>query len=282
MIMIKVSTFLSGIIFALFTAHANEAKLRYLGNEGVMVSEGNSKILFDPFFHNHYNTYTLVPDNIRQSLFAGSPPYHDIDILFISHAHEDHFNAQDVLSFLQKHKNSRLIAPQDAAGQVLFLNTSDELKTRITSIKLNYGDPPIQFKSGSITVEAVRIPHAGWPKRASVANIVYRVTMSDGISLIHMGDADVDDTHFSRNDRFWKQSMSDLALPPYWFMLSQQGLDILDQRINAKRSIGIHVDAKVPDALISSKRDYLSTPGEIRSISIGQDLDKSRSEKETN
>ena len=91
-----------------FDVYADQAKpdvkvaasATYLGNEAVMIESGSHKILFDPFFHNDYNTYQLVPEAIRKAIFNGEKPYDAIDIVFISHAHEDHFSAKDMLKFL--------------------------------------------------------------------------------------------------------------------------------------------------------------------------------------
>ncbi len=182
------------IIFASrLTAHEFDAEMRYLGNEAVMVTEGNSKVLFDPFFHNNYNLYTLVPDNIREAIFAGRPPYDNIDALFISHAHGDHFSADDVLAFLIKHTETRLVAPQQAINQILVLPQAEKVKQRLNPIILGYGDQPTSFSVGAIKVEAVRIPHAGWPGRAEIENIVFRLTLGDKVTIMHLGDADPDD-----------------------------------------------------------------------------------------
>ncbi len=62
-----------------------------------MVEDGGTKILFDPFFHNNYVHYTLVPEPMRQSIFNNEPPFDDISAVFISHADEDHFDSNDVL-----------------------------------------------------------------------------------------------------------------------------------------------------------------------------------------
>ena len=52
-------------------------------------------------------------------------------------------------------------------------------------------DGIIEF--GPLLVEAVRIPHSGWPDhRADVENIVFRVTLDKETTVMHFGDADVD------------------------------------------------------------------------------------------
>lgn len=248
------------------TAHEFNAEIRYLGNEAVMVTDGDSKVLFDPFFHNDYNIYTLVPDKIRQAIFTGEPPYDNVNALFISHAHGDHFAADDVLSFLIRHQQTQLVAPKQAIDQILVLPNAGKVKQRLHAINLDYGEQAISLSVGAIKVEAVRIPHAGWPGRAEVENIVFRLTLDKNLTVMHLGDADPDDNHFLPHKEFWQHKVTDYAFPPYWFMLSEQGRGILDQRINAKDSIGIHVPTIVPESLQKTGRKYFSMPGETRKI----------------
>lgn len=99
-------------------SHEFTSQATYLGNEGVMVNNEGVKILFDPFFHNSYGHYTLVPDQIRKAIFANEAPYNDIKALFISHAHEDHFDKNDVLAYLLANKKVKLVAPGQAVNML--------------------------------------------------------------------------------------------------------------------------------------------------------------------
>jgi hypothetical protein len=71
------------------TETAAASKAIYLGNEAVLVEYKNRKNLFDPFFHNRFNTYQLVAQAIRQSLLKGEPPYHNVNAIFNRHAQGD-------------------------------------------------------------------------------------------------------------------------------------------------------------------------------------------------
>lgn len=254
------------ILLGRLTAHEFNTEMRYLANEAVMITEGNSKILFDPFFHNSYNRYTLVPENIRQALFDGQAPYDNIDAIFISHAHGDHFAADDVLAFLIKHSKTRLVAPLQAIKQILALPQAKKVKTRLIPVTLDFGEQAKSFAVETIQVEAVRIPHAGWPQRADIENIVFRLTLNGKVTIMHLGDADPDDSHFLPHKSLWQKKTTDYAFPPYWFMLSSQGREILDSRLNAKNSIGIHVPTIVPEPLKQTGRKFFSKPGEIEII----------------
>ena len=49
---------------------------------------------------------------------------------------------------------------------------------RVHAIPLAYQDAPVTLEQGSLVVEAVRIPHSGWPTRQQqVENMAFRVTL---------------------------------------------------------------------------------------------------------
>ena len=69
-------------------------------------------------------------------------------------------------------------------------------------------------------IDAVRIPHAGWPSRADIENLVFRVPLKNqgtSVTVMHLGDADPDADHYLQYKDHWQQRVSDTALPPYWF-----------------------------------------------------------------
>lgn len=245
---------------------ADTSKVIYLGNEALLIEHKKRKILFDPFFHNDYNNYQLVPDSIRQSLFKGEPPYHNIDAIFISHAHGDHFAAIDLRKFLRAFPGTKVIAPTSAIDQIKALAKVNEVSTNLIAIDLAYQDPPLTLSLPGIDVDAVRIPHAGWPQRADVSNIVFRVSLENELSVIHMGDADTDDAHFKPLKEYWDSKPTDTAFPPYWFLTSRSGQRVLNTRIKAQQNVGVHVPIKVPNDLKESGAKYFSLPGEVLSL----------------
>lgn len=252
---------------------SSNAEVMYLGNAALLVKEGKSKVLFDPFFHNHYNQYQLVPEQIRASLFSGEAPFNDIQAIFVSHAHGDHFAAQDTLDYLSKFTSVRLYAPQQAVKQILELNPPSDMLKRISSVALQFGEKPVRLTSDNLIVEAVRIPHAGWPGRADIENLIFRVSIEDpelsqdSQTVMHMGDADPDPIHYQPFTAHWQNRKTNTAFPPYWFYFSADGRNILDAILNVETSIGVHVPVKVPVPLVNGQQDYFSQPGETRQLS---------------
>jgi hypothetical protein len=102
----------------------------------------------------------------------------------------------------------------------------------VTEIRLEYKDAPFVIEAGGLVVEAVRIPHTGWPDRQlDVENIAYRVTLDESTTVAHLGDADTRDVHFAHDALYWERRPLDMAFPPYWYFQSEDGRRVLEERL---------------------------------------------------
>lgn len=249
--------------------HSSAAEARYIANEGVLISQGKTKIMFDPLPLSGFGTYADVPQATIAKIMAGEGAYAGVDAVFISHAHRDHFSAKNMIAYMQAHRKVRLIAPKQALDAMQeHSNWNARLLKRITAIELEAGDAPQTIKLRNINATAVRIPHAGWPApaRAAVQNIVFRVTLGKKATVMHMGDADPNPIHFETHAEHWQSARTDTAFPPYWFFVSDEGQSILSNDINADKAIGVHVPLKVPQKLKDSGADYFSVFEETRKV----------------
>lgn len=272
--MIRVLLTLCLALSAWGTAHAHPedpTQTTYLGNEGIMVSDGHTKILFDPLFPNGFDIYQMVPDDMRQAIMRGEAPYDDVDAIFISHMHRDHFSVGETIAYLERHGGTRLYAPLQAVDLMREQTENDAIFERVIGVPLERLDAPLSYNEGALSIDVVRIPHAGWPGRADVSNLVWRVTLEDGVTVMHLGDADPDDAHFAPHAAHWAARRTDTAYPAYWFFLSEDGRSIVDTRLNARNATGIHVPIELPVDLFLTGRDFLHRPGETRVLSIGED-----------
>ncbi len=243
-----------------------KGKVVYLGNEALLIQSGKAKLLFDPFFHHDYGHYQLVPDQMRKDIFEGRAPFNNIDAVFVSHAHGDHFSAADMMMYLQRWPNVHVYAPAQAVRSLRTQAGYESIAARVTGIALELGDPVWRLNQGKLEIDAVRIPHSGWPARANVENIVFRVKLDKEVRVTHLGDADANVDHYLRYRDHWHEEPTDVAFPPYWFKENPTGHKILHEYMNAKRAIGIHVPRKVPPQLKSSGEEFFSRPGEEAEI----------------
>jgi len=239
---------------------------RYLANEGVVVESGESKLMFDPFFHNDYGHYALVPEEMRTAIFENKAPYDNIDAVFISHAHGDHFDAADTVKYMLANSTVTLFAPKQAADQLVEQKGYDKIKARIKAVELEKDQEAKYIEFGEMVVEAVRIPHAGWPQRADIENIVFRVGGKKQIRVMHFGDADPNEAHYKVHDKFWKSKRTDVSFVPYWFGLTESGKRLIESGINTDKAIGVHVPKKLPQPMKGIQFDYFHKPGETREI----------------
>lgn len=251
---------LAYVVFSASVANAH-GEATYLGNSSIVVTHGDHKIMFDPFFHNDFGIYQLVPEELHQSVMAGTEPYDGIDAIFISHAHEDHFDVEDVIEYLTTHQTVKLFGPQQAIDQITKVNNDPTVNERLVGISLDFGQTPISMEQSSIRIDAVRIPHAGWPQRRDVENLVFRITLDNQSTVMHMGDADPDDDHYLPLKSHWEKQRTDINFPPYWFLLSAEGNDILQHILNAERHVGVHVPIDIPNYLKKSGKQYFHKPG---------------------
>lgn len=251
-----------------------ETTVQYIANAGLLVWDGNSKILFDPLFDNDYGQYYLPPEDIRNAILAGTAPFDDVDAVFISHAHSDHFSAADMLTLLRQQSDIRLYGSSQVADSLRDAANGGyaEVFERVTGLALDRGDPPVLLEQGLLRIDAINISHAGWPDRwAELSNLAFRVTLADGSTVLHLGDADPRDEHYALQPDHWTRRRTDMAFPPYWYFQSAAGRQILDERLNPAQSIGVHVPKNIPRDRYDRPQglrdvDLFTSPGETRSV----------------
>ncbi|MCC6991074.1 MAG: MBL fold metallo-hydrolase [Acidobacteria bacterium] len=259
-------------------AAANQPKVastaQYVANASVLVTHGDTKVVFDPLFRNDFGQYRLVAPQTEQALFDGTAPFEGLDAVFVSHYHEDHFSAADVLRLLEARPALRLFAPAQAVAGMREISAARlaAVASRVHAIALAYRDAPVTLEQGALVVEAVRIPHSGWPSRQTdTENLAFRVTLDGATTVMHLGDADTTDAHFARDGAYWGRRRTNVAFPPYWFFMSDEGRRVLNTRLNAARSIGVHVPKDVPTRSEDRARELrghelFTVPGEVREI----------------
>ena len=245
-----------------------------------MVVQGETKVVFDPLFRNSYGHYQLLPRAMKDALYAGEPPFDGIDAVFISQHHGDHFSPEDILRLLKAQPGIHLYAPLQAVNGMRNVATAEDkiIFERVTSVELAYKDAPVTLEMEGLIIEAVRIPHSGWPTgRLDVENISWRVTLNKTTTVLHMGDADPNDVHFERDVTYWDKRHTHMAFPPYWFFSSSGGNAILENRIKPDHSVGVHVPvsiSKTPNLRPTELRGYdlFTEPGEKREIPVSVPL----------
>ena len=266
---ILIATLLSlGVLPAAY-GHDDHSAATYLGNEGVLVTRGDVKVVFDAFYADSYDTYLLPAPETTRALLAGTAPYDGIDAVFVSHIHGDHFSPAPTLAFLRAHPEVRFYASTQVA-EALAKEAGGEAPANVTSLGIAPGDPPQTIRVGELEILAMAVPHAGGKRMSSISNIAFRVTLDGKTTVLHLGDADASDKLFAPLQESLDQRTIDAAFPPYWFFGSEEGKKILSERIRARQTIGIHVPAEAVGKGEEWRKRYdadlFTDPGESREL----------------
>lgn len=251
-----------------------DASATYLANAGVLLQDGESKVLIDPLFRLSHEYYLSVPGPMENSMLNGDAPFDGVDALLVTHYHLDHFSPNLLLNYLMINPGVQLFAPEQAGAALRRYASEDDspLLERVTELNLSHFGEPFRHELGEILIEAVRIPHSGWPDaNRGTQNLAYRVTLNQAATVLHLGDSAPQADLFEKFSDYWNERKPHMVMAPYWFFLEGDGRRILDSILGGASSVGVHVPSEVPtdpDHRRAEHRDLniFTKPGEIRPI----------------
>ena len=217
--------------------NASALEVRYIANEGVLISTRDKRVLIDGLHRLYEPEYAYLPDAEREKIEAARPPFEAIDLILVSHKHLDHFHPESVGSYLKSSPKTILATSQQVVDEVAAKYSAYEsIKSRITPITytLKSRQP---MKLAGIDVEVLGVGH-GSGRHATIQNLGH-VILLGGKKLLHIGDADINAEIFDAFDL--DQQSIDIAFLPTWFLTSKSGQELVEQHIKPKHIIAVHV-----------------------------------------
>lgn len=217
-------------------APAKEVRLTItaLANAGVMLSDGRTAVLIDALFRDGVEGYARLEGAARARLERAQPPYDAVRLILVTHWHADHFDPAAVAAHLAKNRRAVAVMTDQVAATLME-------KTHIDRARIDHLTPErgrwAEIRANGLPVTLVRLAHnpsLNYPNE----HVAQGVRLA-GRLILHVGDADPNRDNFKAVDML---GPVDVAIVPYWYLLSEAGREIVRDRLQAREVIAVHLE----------------------------------------
>lgn len=153
-----------------------------LGQSGYLMSFQSEQILFDPYISN-----SLEKSSGLKSMFTETVDQEKLkksNYIFISHAHDDHFDKPFIVDLLYINPDIKIIAP------LFVINNIRELHN-YPNLIIADPDAPLHFQTFSVQVIDSAHPHHSYT--SSKPDFVGYIFDLNGLKIYHAGDTCITD-----------------------------------------------------------------------------------------
>jgi L-ascorbate metabolism protein UlaG (beta-lactamase superfamily) len=212
----------------------------YIANEGVLISSGQKQVLIDGLHREYKPDYAFPPPTLLSTLEGARAPYDKIDLVLVSHLHGDHFHGESVGLHLKNNPKATLVSSaQIVDGVKKQFAGFQEIESRVKQVTPEWKTQS-EFKTDGISVNILGLRH-GSANFSWIQNLGHVIEIG-GKKLLHIGDADMTVENFS-SFRLHEKGI-DIAFIPYWYLLSENGRQLVKEQFAAKHIIAVHVSPK--------------------------------------
>ncbi len=164
-------------------------QVTYIANCGFLIENRANKILIDGLFIDGLGKYDAPDEATIDLMKTASSPFDDIDYIFVTHIHSDHFDAALILSHLKNNPSGKVICPQQVFDE-LQKNGKAFIDVESRIIKITpQPQKAITKKAGDLQFTACRISHEGF-RNKHIENNGYLIDLG-GYRIFHSGDGSV-------------------------------------------------------------------------------------------
>lgn len=209
----------------------------HLANAGCLLRAPGTAVLIDAFIRSPHAPYGAVPAEEFERMVAGRDPFRSIPLALVSHAHPDHFQPEAAAAFLRRHPETLLVSSPEVLDA---LREGDgghaDPATRLKSVLPEPGEV-VQLIHGGARIGFLRLRHSSGSGQG-VQNLGHVIEIG-GHTILHAGDAELLAEELAAYDLPARRI--DVALVPYWVLLSGEGCAVVRDRVAAQTVIAVHI-----------------------------------------
>lgn len=251
--------------FLLQAVENNELRITYIANEGFLFESEDKKVLIDALFGTKDLSFWDVPTtDVLSRLSAAKPPFDDVDLIFISHRHIDHFDAVTVMDHLEINKKCHVIGTQQVVESLEEFKSFETIKNRIHDITPSFGQSEIA-NLNDIEITVLRLKHCTYfvadingnqvDRHKDMQNLGFIIKLGSH-TLLHIGDSGMENENEFEQFNFPKENidiafLGSLFWPPY-----ESRIEIVNNYIKPKQIILMHLEKNDKEKYVKLKEIY--------------------------
>ncbi|MCL1914544.1 MAG: MBL fold metallo-hydrolase [Eubacteriaceae bacterium] len=215
----------------------------YIANSGVLLSSKETKILIDGIHTTNVQPYFSVAPKTVEKIVLNKEPYDNIDLIFFTHHHADHYDPAFTSEFLANNKLVQMVATTSVLSQLSSAGGAynDNLINQIRPLSLpRYKSLHMNLRS--VPFEVYSIAHDGETYQG-VENFAYLIELR-GKTILHVGDAQPTVFNFQSAGLYGKKV--DILIAPFPFIGLVAGRKII-KSMNPQLVIVTHLPNKAQD-----------------------------------
>jgi L-ascorbate metabolism protein UlaG (beta-lactamase superfamily) len=240
----------------------------YIANAGFLIESSNKKIIIDALFKNGWNSYLIPADSIVSKIINQQAPFNKVNLLLITHNHEDHFNDSMVVAYLNSNSENVLIGPPLVTNAIL--KNPDFRKNTNQIVELD----KINQKKNDTTINGIRIKSffLQHDTRPQIENFGFLIDI-DGLKIFHTGDYNGSEIVEFGKLQLQKEQIDLALLNFYGFWNTKEERKFTEEYIHPKEIVLFHI----PPAEIESIKDSVRLIKDFIDITVFESSMKKKS-----
>lgn len=217
----------------------NSLSIEYVGNMGVLLSNGKQSVSIDAFHVFYHADYKNPSKELVYSLMEGThKEYPAVTMALFTHVHGDHFYKGYGAEYVQKNEDALLLAAAQSCEEIREMIGSDKYANQLKEIPYD-GTTRIIIQE-EVCVKAFKLDHASPRRHGEVQNIAYIVEIANK-KVLHVGDSEWDPVKQIFPAKNMLAEKIDVAILPYWMLLYDDPVENVEKYIHPKEIIATHI-----------------------------------------